>query len=223
MAATVPTTLAAALLRLPARPGTASLACGFQMDGTPPRMSNEHLWRDAARVEPLALAEPCRLTWVCYGGGSTIGCAECNGIHGHTNVSLCADPKARPMLNDSHLRTMNVKARAGSAEDVYMWNPWRAPGTAPVKDACGMAGGSWNVTPGDATVFATTKFARQGDHGSTVLKPGPSVATWAAGSVVEVAWAIRYNHGGGCAGSLPTRAARPFVAMCLRSRCLALL
>jgi len=151
----------------------------------------------AAAARAAGNGQPC--LW--FSNGCTIGCPDCNGIHGHTNVSLCPNPTARPMLNDSRLRTMNVNTKVGSGDDVYMWNPWRAPWTAPVKDACGMAGGSWNVTPGDATVFATTKFARQGDHGSTVLKPGPAGATWVAGSVVEVAWAIRYNHGGGCGGT----------------------
>ena len=35
--------------------------------------------------------------------------------------------------------TMNRWAEAGSANDTYRYNPWRAPGHAPVNDACGMA------------------------------------------------------------------------------------
>lgn len=36
---------------------------------------------------------------------------------------------------------MNIDAVEGSEEDSYRFNPWRAPGHAPVVDACGMAGG----------------------------------------------------------------------------------
>lgn len=92
---------------------------------------------------------------------------------------------------------MNIHAVAGSAEDVYMYNPWRAPGSAPVTDPCGMAGGSPKPVEADAALFAQTKFAQQGDLGSHVLKPAPSGTVWSAGSTVEVVWGIRYNHGGG--------------------------
>lgn len=94
--------------------------------------------------------------------------------------------------------TMNRAAIEGSKSDSYRRNPWRAPGRAPVTDACGKAGGTdrAHAGPGDA-VFADTKLARMGDLGSKVLKPAPSGAQWVAGSAVEVSWGIRYNHGGG--------------------------
>lgn len=91
---------------------------------------------------------------------------------------------------------MNIHAVAGSADDVFKYNPWRAPGAAPVTDACGMAGGSPREVLPDAAVFHETQFAKQGDLGSKVLASG-NHTTWTAGSAVEVAWAIRYNHGGG--------------------------
>merc|ERR1712176_968216 len=77
-----------------------------------------------------------------------------------------------------------------------MYNPWRAPGAAPVTDACGMAGGSFHPVEGDAALFHDTQFAKQGNLGSKVLPPGANTA-WIAGSKVEVVWGIRYNHGGG--------------------------
>lgn len=46
-------------------------------------------------------------------------------------------------------------------------------------------------------VFTPNGVAKQGDKGSVVLKPGPAVETWARGASVEVAWGIRFNHGGG--------------------------
>ena len=38
---------------------------------------------------------------------------------------------------------MNVHAVEGSVTDSYRFNPWRAPGYAPVVDACGQAGGKY--------------------------------------------------------------------------------
>ena len=45
-------------------------------------------------------------------------------------------------MNSRRYRTANQRAPAGSEEDIFKFNPWRAPGRAPVADACGMAGGS---------------------------------------------------------------------------------
>jgi hypothetical protein len=79
--------------------------------------------------------------------------------------------------------SMNLWAVEGSANDTYRYNPWRAPGWAPVFDACGMAGGTArkNAGPGDA-VFADNQFAKMGDLGSEVLLPAPSGTVWTAGS-----------------------------------------
>ena len=42
----------------------------------------------------------------------------------------------------------NRGVEALTKDDIYQWNPWRAPGSAPVYDPCGMAGGSpeWTST-----------------------------------------------------------------------------
>jgi len=94
--------------------------------------------------------------------------------------------------------TMNVRAVDGSVEDSYRFNPWRAPGYAPVVDACGQAGGRYGMCPiGGDSVFTNTSMAKLGDLGSQVLPQTRNKARWAAGSSVEVAWGIRYNHGGG--------------------------
>merc|ERR1719174_185387 len=57
-------------------------------------------------------------------------------------------------------------------------NPWRSPGTAPVRSPCGN-----NI------------FHR--DLDALDLPPNADKVTWAAGSVVEVASAVFVNHGGG--------------------------
>ena len=68
----------------------------------------------------------------------------------------------------------------GSADDIWKFNPWRAPGKAPVFDSCGMAGGnSFEVF--NAGAYNATPNAKQGDLGSKVLKPRPSGTVWKRG------------------------------------------
>lgn len=98
-----------------------------------------------------------------------------------------------------HAWTLNMEAREGSEEDSYRFNPWRAPGHAPVVDPCGMAGGEHGYQHlGGDSVFFNTSIAQMGMLGS-MLPPTPQAhrSVWTAGSYVEVAWGIRYNHGGG--------------------------
>ena len=45
-------------------------------------------------------------------------------------IPNCAEPASRPTVCDPRLRTMNTQAECGSADDVYFWSPWRAPGAA---------------------------------------------------------------------------------------------
>ncbi len=137
--------------------------------------------------------QPC--LW--FSQGCSIGCTSCTGIGSHTNTSLCKAPATQATL-PRYAWTMNRGAAEGSPNDTYRFNPWRAPGSAPVFDACGMAGGTSpeHAGAGEA-VFAKTQFAEQGDLGSIVLPPAPSGTIWTTGSTVEVSWAIRFNHGGG--------------------------
>ena len=88
------------------------------------------------------------------------------------------------------------EAVAGGVNDSYRYNPWRAPGYAPVNDACGMAGGAPKAGPGEGHFFPVP-WAKQGDLGSRVLPRTAPGTVWMAGDVVEVGWGIRYNHGGG--------------------------
>ena len=47
-------------------------------------------------------------------------------------------------LADPSVRTFNRDVEAGSADDNTKFHPWRAPGTAPVLNSCGVAGGTHN-------------------------------------------------------------------------------
>lgn len=40
-------------------------------------------------------------------------------------------------------RTLRSSLPVGSVQDLFKFNPWRAPGKAPVFDSCGMAGGNY--------------------------------------------------------------------------------
>lgn len=163
--------------------------------------------------------QPC-LWW---SQGCSIGCSKCaTDWIGPTGAAGGNPPKASkigfnkrfcnasfnsagapaPLINSTLPReawTMNVNAVEGSAqEDPYRFNPWRAPGYAPVVDACGMAGGKGpHQNIGGDSSFTTTPLATMGDLGSKKLKPSANKTRWTAGSSVEVAWGIRYNHGGG--------------------------
>jgi len=99
-------------------------------------------------------------------------------------------------VNDPKYRTANQRAEAGSAQDIYRYNPWRAPGMVPTFDPCGMAGGGpkSGVESGE---YNATRFAEQGDLGSQVLPYTPTGTVWTAGELATTAWFIRANHGGG--------------------------
>jgi hypothetical protein len=101
------------------------------------------------------------------------------------NATIC-DPK---------LRTYNTDAPCNSEADIYRYNPWRAPGAAPVLDSCGMAGGGPVAEKGEAK-YTTTRFAKVGDLGSK-LPPAPTGVVWEVGSVAVAKWSVRANHGGG--------------------------
>ena len=91
--------------------------------------------------------QPC--LW--FSQGCTIGCVRCDNATQHSmGRSLCDNPATGPTL-PKWAWTMNRWAVAGSANDTYRQHPWRAPGSAPIVDPCGMAGGAhhgWGPNPG---------------------------------------------------------------------------
>jgi len=130
-----------------------------------------------------------------YSQGCFIGCPECDHMSGRRQVDLCGLGKT-PTLPDQ-FRTVNRNATAGSPQDIYKHNPWRAPGTAPVADACGLAGGTpWPQEVSEAGDYTTTKFAHHGMNG-TALPELDSGTVWTIGLEAEVTWQVENNHGGG--------------------------
>ena len=111
------------------------------------------------------------------------------------------DKPAEPVLPKPYW-TMNIHATDGAVDDSYRYNPWRAPGTAPVVDPCGQAGGKFLQAPmgGDSeftTVLVHGKNWSMGDMGSTLPPTIGPLPQWVAGADVQVAWGMRFNHGGG--------------------------
>ena len=74
--------------------------------------------------------------------------SHCTGRPANPNTKDLCGSGMQPTLNDPRLRTYNRHVPAGSDADVYKHNPWRAPGSAPVLDPCGMASGG---PPGEPT------------------------------------------------------------------------
>ena len=76
-------------------------------------------------------------------------------------------------------------------------DPLRHQGSAPVADACGLAGGSpWDWNRAEAGNYVNTSKARHGQLGTT-LPEMPTGDNWKIGGEAEVSWQVRNNHGGG--------------------------
>ena len=63
-------------------------------------------------------------------------------------------------------------------------------------DPCGVAGGRVGQTEDafNAAEFNDTKFAKQGDRGSVVLKERPSGTVWTRGQSAVVRFQLTANH-----------------------------
>ena len=141
-----------------------------------------------------------------FSNGCAIGCAECDGSSrgpvpnnprwNHT-FPVCENNTAKATICDPKKRTVNRDAECGAVDDYYYYSPWRAPGSAPVFDPCGMAGGHKPPQGGFGGIYVNTTHAKLGDRGTEVLPESASKVIWAAGSVYEVTWTIEANHGGG--------------------------
>jgi len=143
--------------------------------------------------------------------GCSIGCEKCATESSDVRVSgnppqagkigfrkRYCNSTLQPTL-PRHAWTLNMDVEEGAEEDSYRYNPWRAPGFAPVVDPCGQAGGEYGFQKiGGDSVFYNTSLAGKGALGSQLPPIARENRTrWAAGSWVEVAWGARYNHGGG--------------------------
>ena len=137
-----------------------------------------------------------------FSQGCNVGCDECTGNGSRLpNFDQCPHRRKGPPGEmegalDPMYRTTNLAATPGSVEDIWKFNPWRAPGKAPVFDSCGMAGGN-TFEVFNAGAYRTTRFAKQGDLGSRVLPKRPTGTVWPRGERVKARWELTAAHGGG--------------------------
>eukprot|EP01062_Namystynia_karyoxenos_P029311 TRINITY_DN2204_c0_g1_i1.p2 TRINITY_DN2204_c0_g1~~TRINITY_DN2204_c0_g1_i1.p2 ORF type:complete len:478 (+),score=132.39 TRINITY_DN2204_c0_g1_i1:90-1436(+) len=138
----------------------------------------------------------------CSGGsclwfnqGCSIGCPNATGKGSVVGPADCPNP-AEPTIayEDKRLRTYNVD-RLSLEGDWTKTHPWRKPGSAPVEDPCGLAGG-WYTTGAPGNGGEAPPGTTQGQHGSQLPRLLKQT-TWIAGETAEVAWGIYANHGGG--------------------------
>ena len=131
-----------------------------------------------------------------YSQGCFIGCPTCDHESGRRQTDLCKRGFVGKLPTEAI--AVNRHAERDSKYDIYRHNPWRAPGHAPVADACGLAGGTpWAADAPEEGQYINTTHAHHGMKG-TDLPEMPTGTVWKAGGVAEVAWNVRFNHGGGC-------------------------
>lgn len=126
----------------------------------------------------------------------TRGCA-CEWYTNWTHIP------GEPTIPDrSPLRTYTDWIFDGSSKpsDWTKKNPWRAPGTAPIWSPCGVDGGNMDgcVTDhGTSSSCAPGGYPHGPDARADYQRFSPKTTVWEAGTVVEAAWGLSANHGGG--------------------------
>jgi hypothetical protein len=142
-------------------------------------------------VHPPARNEVVML-W--FNEGCQIGCDECKG---HRNAAVSAiipycKHSMQPTLTDPEL----VTYPGVQDSSIFKYNPWYAPGAAPMYSPCGLAAGqSGGSYPANGDV-PPPGYA-PGFDGRNLGKSKP--VEWTVGSIQEVSWSIAANHGGGYA------------------------
>mmetsp|Transcript_15145 Transcript_15145/g.32669 ORF Transcript_15145/g.32669 Transcript_15145/m.32669 type:complete len:537 (-) Transcript_15145:364-1974(-) len=138
------------------------------------------------------------LSPVCPGGacqwysqGCSIGCKEASQVPSVAGQQDCPEPAEPRLTWDKHEDLLQFKNDGHGKETTYF--PWRYPGSAPVVDACGAAGGGVAPTFGQKDPPPGTA---EGERGSA-LPPLLGKTTWIAGGTAKVGWGIAANHGGG--------------------------
>lgn len=111
-------------------------------------------------------------------------------------------PGKPTLADDSYLRTYKDFHFPWHGHEVnfpYNHNPWFAPGTAPVfGGGCGIDGGNPHGCPNGNPKDDGCAPGGYGHGPDGRSLPGNTKPTeWKAGDVVEVAWGIEANHGGG--------------------------
>eukprot|EP00088_Acartia_fossae_P050779 TRINITY_DN5695_c0_g1_i1.p1 TRINITY_DN5695_c0_g1~~TRINITY_DN5695_c0_g1_i1.p1 ORF type:complete len:329 (-),score=66.56 TRINITY_DN5695_c0_g1_i1:99-1085(-) len=145
-----------------------------------------YTWLDAHGVNGLAAGRECASMAMVNEGRYAPSCMW------FTNYTFIP---GEPTLDPSMKTYFNMYG----IYDPYRTNPWRAPGAAPIHSPCGVAGGNpYGCPDGDpAIVDCPGGGYSYGPHAEDWEFEGVQVTEWKRGSVVEAAWGIIANHGGG--------------------------
>lgn len=137
--------------------------------------------REAAGTSPYGAS-------VWFNQGCTIGCPECKGVEDASGS--CGSQQGEATLPSSFF-TYDVDKKSCGI------NPWCAPGSSPMMNPCGLAGG--DVQQGKAGNGGDAPPGYNLGAKGTEMRDGAVGIhrTWVAGDVAEVSWAIIANHGGG--------------------------
>jgi len=139
----------------------------------------------------------------CYGDacywyqvGCMIGCPTCQADLAHKGCGgeLCCtaeDGLMEPTNNDPEFRTWDPYGESKNP-DLHKYNPWRAPGKAPVIDPCGLASGGTNPN-----AYAAVPAGYKGGDKATEVLPETESTLWQAGATATVGWALSAQHSGG--------------------------
>lgn len=191
-------------LRLFSAAATLPVAMGHAEITWPPPLSQGSMDTAGRCKGPDPTQVPQNGTCLWFNEGCTIVCPTCIGLNVSLTNSTCGRPGTATL--DYKYRTI-FNATLDGVEDFTAEHPWRAPGTAPVYSPCGLAGGSFDPDDGEGAGAWTPTGIEVGFDGRK-LPPAPGPKTiWPAGSVQEVAWSLRANHGGGYSWRLCRRSA----------------
>ena len=127
----------------------------------------------------------CHDKYTCESYDGYPGCA-CYWYKNNTVIE-------KPTLFDDELRTFALAPH----QEHILYHPWRAPGSAPIDSPCGVAGGNIAGCVGGKCSFHKGGFGYGPKAEQTNFHYQFYVTTWKLGSVVEVAFGITANHGGG--------------------------
>jgi len=137
--------------------------------------------------------EPMDATCSWYSEGCNIGCKKCDATCDVVSSAFgkCCETAMEPTITASNLRT--YQDVFGKFDVGMKYNPWRAPGYAPVMDPCGVISGNQNHAP-----YYHPEI-KDGTTGSELPELGTPKPQWPRGSAQDVGWNIIANHGGGYA------------------------
>lgn len=123
-----------------------------------------------------------------FNQGCTIGCPKCGGVA--SGFKGCGKDQGKETLPQAY-KTYDVKSSTCGI------NPWCAPGSAPIMNPCGIAGGD-SVQGAAGNGGDAPPGYKLGTKGTNMADGAKGLhRTWKVGDVVDVSWAIIANHGGG--------------------------